>query len=280
MPKSAGTKGSKKKLVNANDANDGQSTSDGAPAPLLDEEDHLASSAGQSSVMPVSGNIDLDEFNGTLQKRIVEALCTPEVVEVITKAVSEAILDSVTQRVYESIDHDIQSKMSLIKKLEKQLQDLQHNMSKATLEIEELEAYSRRNCLRIQGLPESPTEKTDDVALKLIQERLGIDLLPSDIDRSHRLFPRHHESSHGPKPLLVKFARYNVRDKVYRARTKLRGSNIFINEHLTRNRQTLFSRVRDHKNVRKAWTNDGRITALTTDSRRVKVMTEPDLEKL
>ena len=157
---------------------------------------------------------------------------------------------------------------------------MKKQLTKVVDELKEQELYSRRNCLRIYGLDESPNEDTDVIVMDLAKQKLGIELAPCDIDRSHRLKVKRSEGSHGPNPIIVKFTRYNMRDCVYRVRSKLRGTNIFINEHLTKERQALFSKVRTSQNVRKVWTSDFRITALTKDDRKVRINSERDLEKL
>ena len=101
-------------------------------AQMFDEDDHLDCSAGQPTKSPPTpGPIHLDELNETLHERIVQALCHQEVINAVTKAVTEAILDTVTQRVYESLDHDFQMKLSAIQKLEKDINDLQQKMAKS-----------------------------------------------------------------------------------------------------------------------------------------------------
>ena len=278
MASRGGGKGAKKKAKNAGDTNDDLSSNHGQSSPLPCADEATVSSAGHSSV--VQAELATDEFNDTLQRRIVQALCTPDVIEVITKAVSDAIMDSVTQRVYESIDLDMQSRMKVVQDLERSIGDLENKLTKVTNELKEQELYSRRNCLRIYGMAESSNEDTDDIVLELVKEKLEIELTSSDIDRSHRLQVKRSEGSRDPNPLLVKFTRYNMRDRVYRARSKLRGTKIFINEHLTKDRQILFSKVRSNQNVRKAWTSDFKITALTKDNKKVRINTERDLEKL
>ena len=139
---------------------------------------------------------------------------------------------------------------------------------------------SRRNSLRIHGLAESTNENTDELIVKLAKEKLKINMAVGDIDRSHRLYPRNLEASEGPKPLIVKFARYKVRDEFYRARTKLRGSKIYVNEHLTKNRQILFNKARKCAKVKKIWTNDCKITVLTKDDEKVRISSERDIEQL
>ena len=271
------SKNVKKKAENTEDTTAAQSTATGKLPRRPSPDEATVSAAGHSSVVP--SELSMEEFNDTLQSRIVQALCTKEVVDVITKALSEAILDSVTQRVYESIDHDLQTKLKSIKDLEKGLADLERKISKVTNDLKEQELYSRRNCLRIYGIAGSPNEDTVAIVMDLAKQKLGIELTQSEIDRSHRLEIKHPEGSSGPNPILVKFTRYNMRDNVYRARSKLRGTNIFINEHLTKDRQSLFKKVAAARASRKAWTSDFKITALTTDNRKVRVNTERDLEK-
>ena len=82
--------------------------------PRSSGDDHSARSAGRSSNSTLIETEEFNELNDSLQKRIVEALCTPEVIDVITKAVTNAIIETVTQRVYESLNHDIQVKLENI----------------------------------------------------------------------------------------------------------------------------------------------------------------------
>ena len=170
------------------------------PAHVSDEDDNLLSSAGQPPKSPSTpGPIHLEEFNETLHERIVKALGHQKVIDTITKTVTKAILDTVTQRVYQSLDHDVQAKLSAIQKLEKEVNDLQRKLADSAAEIEEQESYSRRNCLRIHGLTESDNEDTNELIVKFAKEKLQIDMVVEDIDRSHRLHPRNSDASEKPK---------------------------------------------------------------------------------
>jgi len=75
-----------------------------------------------------------------------------------------------------------------------------------------------------------------------------------------------------PRPILVQFTNYYIRDKLYRSRTKLHRANVgnfinganrvFTNDNLIALRSKLFKKVRDknedHSNWR-TWTLDGKI---------------------
>ena len=294
MPPKGSKRETKKKAEQEAECSSNQPTSNGqaarAPTASVDDPSDTAVEipAGQPSVSSPPGQPESEEeFNSKLHSRIVKALCDPEVIKIVTKAVSEAIMDTVTQRVYSSLDHDFQTKLKLIHDLEKSVSNLERKLAKVETDVKDQELYSRRNCLRINGLAESANEDTDTVVINLAKDKLGIQLSPGDIDRSHRLPVRTNAGNDDdqprlPKPLLVKFTRYSMRDRVYRARSKLQENarHIFINEHLSRDRQMLFFKVRNHHSIKKAWTNDFKITALTKDNRKVKITTENDLDRL
>ena len=91
-------------------------------------------------------------------------------------------------------------------------------------------------------------ERTDDRVLKLFKDKLNEDLLSADLDRTHRIGKKS-DSSSKPRPVIVKFARYNIREKVCESKKQLKGENISITESLTRYRMSF-------KNV---WAYDGQL---------------------
>ena len=128
-------KGAKKKSESqseSNNTNTVQQANPGDVAPVVNEDDQPPVSAGHSSDLLLSGS---EKFSDSLQKHIVEAICTPKVIDVITTAVTEAIMETVTQRVYESVNLDLQAKLAKMEKLEKDICALQKQITKATSEI-------------------------------------------------------------------------------------------------------------------------------------------------
>ena len=69
----------------------------------------------------------------------------------------------------------------------------------------------------IHGLKEEKNESTDDKVLKLFREKLNEDVLLVDLGRRHRIRKKR-DSSSKPRPVIVKFARYNVREKVFKSK--------------------------------------------------------------
>ena len=112
---------------------------------------------------------------------------------------------------------------------EKIINDLQGKVSEISNEIEVLknsldrqQQYSRRNCVLIHGIPEQKGEDMDEQALKIIREELGETVEKSDLDRAHRIGAFKEDKSRF-RSIIVKFSRYNVREKVFKNKKKLKG---------------------------------------------------------
>lgn len=142
---------------------------------------------------------------------------------------------------------------------------------------EEQEQYSRRNCLLIHGIEEDDDEDTTQLAINTFINRLELnDIRAIDIDRSHRL-GRKKISPDGdgrpsrPRPVIIKFCSYTVRESVYSAKYKLKKSNILITESLTTSRLELLKKTKSHKKVSKAWTMDGRVACCLHSNPKKKI---------
>ena len=118
--------------------------------------------------------------------------------------------------------------MKVIVELRKALEDRDSWIKTLEAEVEKLSAtadhqeqYSRRNSLRISGLPESDTEDVVEESLKLFNNimRVSPPMDLSEVDRSHRMGPK---TGGRPRQILIKFATYRSRQCVYRERAVLK----------------------------------------------------------
>ena len=119
----------------------------------------------------------------------------------------------------------VKMKDAKIKKLEDRIDDIE-------VKLDDQEQYSRRNNLRITGLKENPYEHISETLVKMINDHIlpdePIDI--SQIDRIHRVGaprsagprPDPFRSAAGPRPVLVKFTSYRVRNQVFRNRKSLK----------------------------------------------------------
>ena len=112
--------------------------------------------------------------------------------------------------------------------------------------IDRQEQYSRRNCILIHGIAENNEENKDQQAIDFINDNLDIKVDEIDIDRSYRI-GRYDKAKKKARPMTVKFARYNVKGRVFREKWKLKGTGIMTTESLTT--KGLASQIVQERNV-------------------------------
>ncbi|MEW8187067.1 MAG: hypothetical protein AB2794_18935 [Candidatus Thiodiazotropha endolucinida] len=153
--------------------------------------------------------------------------------------------------------------------------------------IDDLEQYSRRACLRISGINEEEGENTDDIVLNLAT-RVSADVRLEDLDRSHRVGrPRPADPTNNtvPKPreIIVKFSNSKARLSLLKGRAELRRTRakIFINEDLTSARKELAYKCRclqRDRLIKKVWTYNGNIFIQTLNDAKVQISAVSDLD--
>ena len=166
-------------------------------------------------------------------------------------------LDALSKKIDE-LETEIKNKDEKIQLLENRVEILEEEKESQGKEIDDLEQYSRRNCLLLHGVVETNAECTDDIIIKTCAEELGIDVKQEDLDRSHRL-GKVKRNDNKPPPIIVKFAHYAVRNKVFSNKKKLKGKKLLITESLTVYRMKLLDEARQKYGVRNVWTYDGRV---------------------
>lgn len=157
-----------------------------------------------------------------------------------------------------SLTTQLTRKETVIGQLEARITDLEAAM-------DETEQYSRRNSIRITGIPETKGENPTAKALDLFNTKMAltppVDI--ADIDRAHRVGANEEGKKRG---VLVKFTSYRARAKVFSAKKELKQTDIFINEDLTRKRSQLLFEARKAKRngcLNNCWSSDGRVLIKT-----------------
>ena len=124
-------------------------------------------------------------------------------------------------------------------KIKKKVEELNGTVYKINKRIEELESksdrqeqYFKRNCILIHGIAENKEGNTDQQAIDFINDNLGIKLNKIDMDRSHRI-GRYDKAKNKARPIIVKFAPYSVRGRVFHEKRKSKGTGKSITESLT-----------------------------------------------
>ena len=117
-----------------------------------------------------------------------------------------------------------------IQDIKKELSSNQSKISNLDDKIEQLEMYSRRNGVRIHGIPENKDENTDELVLK-IAEDIGADIPKLALGRSHRVGKRFTDRK-APRPIIVKYISHNYKTEL------LKHKNIF---YLKNSQRTVFT---------------------------------------
>jgi hypothetical protein len=133
---------------------------------------------------------------------------------------------------------------------------------KTHLESESAEQYTRRDSLKVRGVPYKQGEVTNTIICQ-IAFSLGVQISPSDISVSHRTGRR---DGTGPRPILCKFVRRDIKHQLLNNKkraAKITHDNdgnrvrIFLDEDLTAMRGRICKKMRE-ENV-PHYTRDGKV---------------------
>ena len=122
----------------------------------------------------------------------------------------------------------------------------------------------------LHNVGESENEDTDQLVINTINDNMNEKISINDIDRTHRLGPVKSEENR-KRPIIVKFSRYYVKNKIFRNKKQLKGKNFSITESLTKRRMGELTKARAEHGFKNVWTNDGKILFKNETSKKVKV---------
>ena len=142
------------------------------------------------------------------------ALCDPDVLELISKAVAAQVSSQLRK--------EIAGLRDKVAEKDKEILFLKD-------QIDSLEQYSRRSCLRISPVPEVSSESTDDI-VKTVAKTIGVTLPDDAFDRSHRVGKVTAGGVNRDRPILVKFTSHKDKETMMKARrglNKIDATKIF-----------------------------------------------------
>ena len=127
--------------------------------------------------------------------------------------------------VLEKLEKRITVQDKKIEELESRLIIQKNVIDKLVLQSDDNEQYSRRSCLRINGVEFEENEKSTDVMAKLEECYYHVDLAfdSNNIERVHRISKSFIDRDTGKKTkqIIVKFKSWGPRAKFYRARPQM-----------------------------------------------------------
>lgn len=181
---------------------------------------------------------------------------------------------------YEDLSESLQSTKKLVSttasKVHQHYETIKNNqeeIDKLYLIIDEMEQYSRRDCLEIAGIPKFTNENPKKLVTE-IGSLTGVKIDENDISVAHRL----PDLKNLKDRIIVKFVKRETKDELYYSRSKLvkkstrdlpsmkevqaRSNRIFINESLTGYRRKLLGKINKYKKDQRykfLWTINGKI---------------------
>ena len=142
--------------------------------------------------------------------------------------------------------------------------------------LDDVEQYTRRNNVRVFGIPEEENENVENSVLKVFQEKMGVAVQPESMERCHRL-GRRDDRNRGPRPIIVKFMSYKHREAVFNMKRRLKGSKIVVSEDLTSYNYNILKYAKEKCGKNKAWSYDGKIY-ISHNNAKVLIKSVTDLD--
>ena len=252
---------------------------------------------GKLAASPLSQDLHEEMLSDTeVEQAVPNVVLSREDLAVISKQLTdtfqsqiETMVKHIADLVIPEIGKGVTAKLeNRVSTLESENDYLRRRVSQLEGSLDAAEQYSRRNNVRISGLPENQDESTDDLVLAM-SRAVGADISINEIDRSHRVGPRRNKdgtSASKPRDIIVKFISYRSRQKLFRKRGAAKSCGYagkFINEDLTKTRSLILYKCRELKRqgrVQDAWSMDGKILVKDRSGKIRPVMGEGDLSDL
>ena len=180
---------------------------------------------------------------------------------------------------------------SRVAPLESEISYLKEENRILAQKVDDLEMYSRRNCIRVAGVPESEEDTTK--AILEIAEAVEVPLDKSDIAVSHRVG----KSTIGkPRQIIARITNYDLKHKLLKSNKTLKMrvedkekppltkfKNVSISQDLTKERNNAAYEARQLVRAGLAkltfiW--DGKIFIISNNDVKHKVQTVRDVQEL
>lgn len=141
----------------------------------------------------------------------------------------------------------------------------------------DLEQYSRKQCIRVFGLPEHNGENCRQDLLELFSSQLGVNLALEEIDVAHRVG---RPIAGKPRAIIARLVHRSMKDQILANRRRLKGKKIGIAEDLTSANVKLLNRAKNHPEVEDAWFVNGKIIAKFRNGKKQRLNIGCSIESL
>ena len=185
----------------------------------------------------------------------------------------------------------------IIEAQSKEIQSLKTENLQLRDSLDDLQQYSRRNSIRIDGFPTEPGDVKETIGnletkvKTMFKDVMKVKLESTDFCRMHRVGKP--AQSGKVKQVIVKFTNYGAKLRVMKARKTLREqaeardtggkTRVYINDDLTKRRAWIARQAREarkNKQIKDTWVYDGRIYVQPNSGDIKVITTEKGLENM
>ena len=181
------------------------------------------------------------------------------------------LIVSVLMNEFSKVHSQLASKNEEIACLKSEVNSLHSKVTNLESQIDEANAYERRDALVISGKdlpPSSNDENCSEIVKKLVKEKLRLEIDANSISTAHRLGKKDTNAQQDNRSIIVKLCRRETKYQIYSASRTIRNPGLYVNESLTPTRRTVLYALRQmkraHPNIVKGCSSfDGKIFAYT-----------------
>lgn len=182
--------------------------------------------------------------------------------------------------------------VKLIDELRSENATLRNKVTSMEQRIEDMESYSRRNSVEVQGIPEEPKENVLNI-IKGVGKALDFEITDSMVDACHRVGRRTEDR---PRGIIIKFVRRMDKDTMLHKRRERRrdfstrhlgmamDNPVFLNDSLSPAKRRLLGQTRQikrDKGFKYLWLRNGNILLRKEEgSPVIEIKSQVDLAKL
>ena len=190
--------------------------------------------------------------------------------------------DQLTSKL-EAFEESLAETRKQMLKLENNQNLLERKFNQLLAKFDDLENYTRRETIVISGkcIPnEEPNENTTNIAVRLLQSKINVNIDSSEISVSHRI-GKFIPGASNARPIILKLlhrsTKYMLMDACIKNRASKNLSDFHLNESLSSLRMTLYSDLKQirwkHKSLfQQLYTRDGVIFVKLTVNQKQKYM--------
>lgn len=167
--------------------------------------------------------------------------------------------------------------------LKTEMNKLRTALNDSKRRTDDLEQYSYADNILIHGITtENDDADLENKVISIVNANLqGINATTADISVVHRI--KTATPNNKPAPVVIRFTRRSVRNRILQNRKQLKGKSVSITEHLSPSRNDLLKKatqlVHEHK-VSATWSQGGRILVKKNNNEILQINSAQQLSTL